>query len=73
MRLRPPVAVVAVVLLAAAPASAHTADPHYLTRVDRIDPATKGITVDVINRSDQLELHNESDQDVVITGYNDDP
>ncbi len=63
---------VAAALAFAAPASAHKADPNYLTRVDAITPATKGITVAVINRSDQLELHNLSDQDVLITGYNDD-
>ncbi len=71
--LRPLAAVVAAVLLFAAPASAHKADPNYLTRVDRIEPSTNGITVDVINRSDQLELHNQSDRDVVIGGYNDEP
>lgn len=61
---------VAAALACAAPASAHSADPHYLTRVDR---TPSGVTVDVLNRSDQLELRNRSGEDVVIEGYNRDP
>ena len=56
----------------AAPAAAHKADPNYLTRVDAITPP-RGVTVEVINRDDQLELHNTSGEDVVIEGYDDDP
>jgi hypothetical protein len=59
-------------LASAAPAGAHKADPHYLTRVDAILPQTPGVSVTVINRSDQLELHNTSGKDVIIGGYNDD-
>ncbi len=67
-------AIVAVTLLGtAAAASAHSADPHFLSRVDAIAPATTGVTVDVLNRSDRLLLTNRSGRDVLIAGYEGEP
>lgn len=63
----------AAALLGAAPAQAHRGSPDFLTRVDRITPATDGIRIDVINRDDSLELVNDSGEDVVLEGYDDEP
>ena len=71
--LRSTAAVAVAALAFAGPASAHQANPNYLTRVDAITPATKGVSVDVINRDDQLLLRNSSGREVVVEGYNDDP
>lgn len=71
--LRLPAAIVVAALLVAAPASAHKANPNFLTRVDAVTPQTRGITVDVLNRDDQLLLTNRSDSDVLIAGYDDEP
>jgi hypothetical protein len=60
----------AAALASMAPAAwAHKADPDYLTEVRAIEPATEGITVTVVNRSDQLLLQNTSGTDVVVHGY----
>jgi hypothetical protein len=60
--------------LAAAPAAlAHGGNPHYLSQVDAITPATEGVTVEVLNRDDRLLLHNTSGEDVVIEGYDKEP
>ena len=63
-------AVLVAVLVSAAPAAAHQGNPNMLTRVD---DTPSGVTVDVINRDDSLDLHNQSGQDVVIEGYDDEP
>jgi hypothetical protein len=60
-------------LLSAAPAAAHKANPNYLTRVDAITPSIQGLSIEVINRDDQLELHNDSGEEVIVEGYNEDP
>ena len=61
-------------LLAAAPAAlAHQGNPNFISQVDAITPATKGVTVDVLNRDDRLLLHNTSGEDVVIHGYSGEP
>jgi hypothetical protein len=67
------VAAAVAALVAAPDASAHKADPHYLTVVNAVQPATSGVSVDVLNRSDQLELHNTSGKDVMVEGYDGEP
>ena len=56
-----------------AAAYAHNASPDYLTQVNAVTPATKGVTVTVINRSDRLLLHNTSNANVLIDGYKGEP
>jgi hypothetical protein len=63
----------AAALVTAAPASAHQANPNFLTRVDAVTPQTRGLTVSVLNRDDQLMLVNGSGKDVTVWGYNDEP
>ncbi len=60
-------------LIGAAPASAHYVSPNYLSKIDRLTAPTKGITLEVINRADQLQLTNHSGREVIVTGYNNDP
>ncbi len=60
-------------LIAPGPALAHQGNPHYLSQVDEITPATPGVTVEVLNRDDRLLLHNTSGEDVVIEGYDEEP
>jgi hypothetical protein len=62
-------AAAAVLLLAAPAALAHQGNPHYRSTVTSITPATKGLTVTVLNYDDRLELRNFSGQDVVIYDY----
>ena len=72
--LRRTCAVALAVLLTAVPAAyAHNASPDYLTQVNAVTPATKGVTVTVINRSDRLLLHNTSNANVLIDGYKGEP
>ena len=55
--------------------------PRWLTRAtrtsgprsNRVDPATEGLEVEVVNFDDSLRLLNHSDQDVVIEGYEGEP
>ena len=67
------VVALAVLLTAVPAASAHQANPNYLTQVNAVTPATNGVTVTVINRSDRLLLHNTSNADVQISGYKGEP
>jgi hypothetical protein len=60
-------------LIAPGTALAHQGNPHYLSQVDEITPATPGVTVEVLNRDDRLLLHNTSGEDVVIEGYDEEP
>jgi hypothetical protein len=62
-------AAAAVLLLAAPAALAHQGNPHYRSTVTSITPATKGLTVTVLNYDDRLELRNFSGRDVEIDDY----
>ncbi len=67
-------ALVALVALVAAPAAwAHEGNPNFLSRIDAVTPAVKGLQVSVVNRDDRFLLHNESSQPVVIEGYEQEP
>ncbi len=67
-------AAAALALLICAPAAlAHQGSPNFLSRVDGIDPAVAGVTVEVLNRDDRLLLHNTSGEEVLIEGYSEEP
>ncbi len=76
---RPTAAVVAALgvlascLLAAAPASAHGGDPNYRSEIDSIAPESPGISAEILNFDADLKLTNESDETVVVLGYNEEP
>jgi hypothetical protein len=69
------VAVVAAAgLLAAAPAAfAHQGNPHFRSEIKQVMPATRGITVSVLNYDDRLQLQNTSGRPVVVEGYDGEP
>jgi hypothetical protein len=68
------VLIAAVALLVGASAAyAHQGSPNFLSQVNRISPTTDGVTVTVLNRDDQLLLHNTSGKTVVVEGYVDEP
>ncbi|MBB4661207.1 hypothetical protein [Conexibacter arvalis] len=63
----------AVALLAAPLASAHQGDPRYRSLVGELPPALDGVTVEILNYDDRMELVNRGGRDVVIEGYNREP
>jgi len=71
--LRGVLAAAGTLLVLAAPAAAHKGNPNFLTEVNAVTPATDGVTLEVLNRDDQLLLHNTSGKDVVIEGYEHEP
>jgi hypothetical protein len=73
-RLRAVVAVAALLALAAAPtAAAHQGNPNFRSVIDRVTPAAPGVTLEVLNFDDRLELQSTSRQTVVVEGYNGEP
>jgi hypothetical protein len=61
-------------LLCGAPvAAAHQGDPNFRSQVNRVTPATDGITVTVLNRDDRLLLQNTSGKTVIVEGYSGEP
>jgi hypothetical protein len=66
-------AAAAVLLLGAPAALAHQGSPNFLSQVNAITPAMRGIDVTVLNRDDRLLLHNTSGKTVVIEGYENEP
>ena len=61
------------VVVTASPAAAHGLDgvgpTNYETRVHSISPPIQGIEVRPVDLGEHLELHNGTDQDVVVIGY----
>ena len=64
---------VAAALLLAGPALAHEGNPNYRSAVTGITPAAEGVTVEVLNFDDSLQLHNTSGKPVVIEDYDGKP
>ncbi|MGH2968805.1 MAG: hypothetical protein ACRDK0_07035 [Solirubrobacteraceae bacterium] len=63
-------AAAAVLLWIGVPAAlAHDGNPNMRSQVTAVTPATKGVTVSVLNYDDRLELHNTSGKPVVIEDY----
>ena len=63
----------ALVVVDAAPAAAHTASgprpTNYRTRIVSISPSIPGLTVRVVDLGNRLELTNRSATDVIVLGY----
>ncbi|MEA2255939.1 MAG: hypothetical protein QOG35_1984 [Solirubrobacteraceae bacterium] len=73
-RLGAVVAVAALLALAAAPtAGAHQGNPNFRSVIDGVTPSVPGVTLQVLNFDDRLELQNTSHQTVVVQGYNGEP
>ena len=54
-------------------AIAHEGNPNYRSMVRAITPAAEGLSVDVLNFDDRLELRNDSGRTIVVVGYRDEP
>jgi hypothetical protein len=63
----------AALLLGPSTALAHQGNPHYRSVVQSITPATKGVSVTVLDYDDRLALHNTSGKDVLILDYQNKP
>jgi MYXO-CTERM domain-containing protein len=73
-RLRLVVALSALLALTVAPtALAHQGNPNYRSVIDRVVPNVPGVTLQVLNLDDRLELHNTSGKTVVVKGYQGEP
>ncbi len=69
-------AAVALLAFATAATAAHAhggGGTDYTSEIRAVTPAGAGLTVDVIDRDDQLRLRNESGKTVVVEGYNGEP
>jgi hypothetical protein len=68
---------VTTVIVSAQPAAAHTVPgvqpSNYQTTVDGTTPAVRGLTVQSIDLGNELELHNDTQTDVVVLGYQGEP
>ena len=72
---RPAALLTLLTLLVAAPvARAHEGNPNYRSVVKSVTPNTPGLNVEILNFDDRVLLHNTSNEDVEIFGYeNDEP
>jgi hypothetical protein len=73
-RARAVAAVAAVVALAAVPtAGAHQGNPNFRSVIEGVTPSAPGMTLQVLNFDDRLELDNKSGRTVTVQGYDHDP
>jgi hypothetical protein len=59
--------------LTASPAQAHQGNVNYESVLEGITPAAPGVSVEVLNYDDSLQLRNQSDETVIVDGYEDEP
>jgi hypothetical protein len=67
----------AILLITAAPASAHgvggVQPRNYRTTLLRVEPAITGVHLAVVDLGDNLRLSNDTRRDVIVLGYDDEP
>ena len=64
----------AAVLAAIAPsATAHEANPNFLTTLTSVQPQVDGLTVQIVNLGDQLSVRNKTGKELDIPGYSGEP
>ena len=74
MTTRPAALLALLALLIAAPvALAHDGNPNYRSVVKEVTPAADGANFEILNFDDRVLLHNTSDQDIEIFGYENEP
>jgi hypothetical protein len=56
-----------------APAAAHEGNPNYRSEITLVQPPVAGLTVDVVNFDDSLEVRNDTGETVVVVGYGGEP
>lgn len=62
-----------VLLLVPARALAHEGNPNYRSVINTVTPPVKGLTLNVLNLDDRLQLVNNTGQTVVVKDYNGKP
>lgn len=69
------VAALVALALAAVPAAAlaHKGNPDYMSQVRGVSPSVPGLTIEVINRDDSMELVYRGDRTLILEGYNREP
>jgi hypothetical protein len=73
-RVRTSVVVALAALAACAPtALAHKGNPNYESLITGSTGLPDGVTTQILNREDSLQLTNRSDRDIVVFGYEDEP
>ena len=60
-------------MLAAPVALAHEGNPNYRSVVKTLTPQVSGVSVEILNFDDRVLLHNTSNQDIEIFGYENEP
>jgi hypothetical protein len=60
-------------VLPATTASAHQGNPNFRSDVHGLMPHTRGVTLQVLNRDDRLQITNRSGSTIQIEGYSGDP
>jgi hypothetical protein len=69
-----PIAAIALAVAALpTPSAAHEGNPDFRSEVRGLEPATEGVSVEVLNYDDSLELRNDSGETVVVEGYDGEP
>jgi hypothetical protein len=61
------------VAVAASPALAHEGNPDFSSQPTGITPEVPGLEAEVLNYDDSLQVRNETDQTVLILGYEEEP
>ena len=64
---------VAALLLVPASALAHEGNPNFRSEVTAVEPEIPGVTVQVLNFDDSLQLDNRGDETIVVEGYEGEP
>lgn len=66
-------AALSALMLVPASAVAHQGNPNYRSTITSVQPAVPGVTLEILNYDDSLELTNRSKQTVVMEGYDGEP
>ena len=67
------IATVAGLAAIASSATAHEANPNFLTTLTAVQPQVDGLTVQVVNLGDQLSVRNKTGKELDIPGYSGEP
>ena len=73
MRVRSLLAGAAALMALPAPALAHEGNPNFSSEVTGLEPAAPGVEAEVLNFDDSLQVRNESDETIVVVGYEGEP
>jgi hypothetical protein len=66
-------AALAVATLPAEPSAAHEGNPDFRSEIHGLTPETEGVSVEILNYDDSVELRNDSGETIVVEGYQGEP